>query len=42
MIDYQSSDFNHDDDEKEIWEDSNERHSVDRNILDILDDENDE
>ena len=41
MIGYQRSNFN-DNDEKEIWEDSNEGDSIDRNIFDILDDENDE
>ena len=38
MIGYQRSDFNDDDDEKEIWEDPNEGDSIDRNIFDILDD----
>ena len=42
MICYQYSDFNDDDDEKEIWEDPNEGDSIDRNIFDILDDDNDE
>ena len=43
MIGYQRSDFNDNDDEKkEIWEDLNEGNSKDRNIFNILDDENDE
>ena len=42
MITYQRSDFNDNDDEKEIWEDPNEGDSIDKNIFDILDDENDE
>ena len=42
MITYQRSDFNDNDDEKEIWEDPNEWDSIDKNIFDILDDENDE
>ena len=42
MIGYLGSDFNDDDHEKQIWEDPNEGDSKDRNIFDILDDENDE
>ena len=42
MTGYLGSDFNDDDHEKEIWEDPNEGDSKDRNIFDILDDENDE
>ena len=43
MNGYQRLDFNdNDDDEKEIWEDLNEGDSKNRNIFNILDDENDE
>ena len=42
MIGYQRSDFNDNDDEKEICEDHNEGDSIDRNIFAILDSENDE
>ena len=42
MIGYQRSDFNDNDDEKEICEDHNEGDSIDRNIFAILDNENDE
>ena len=42
MIGYQRPDFNDDYDEKDIWEDPSEGDSIDRNIFDILDDENDE
>ena len=42
MIGYQYSDFDDDDDEKEIWEDPNDGDSIDRNIFDILDDDNGE
>ena len=43
MIGYQRSDFNDNDDEKKkIWEDLNKGNSKDRNIFNILDDENDE
>ena len=39
MIGYQSSDFNDDDDEKEIWEDPNMRDSIDMSNSNILDNE---
>ena len=42
MIGYQRSDFNDNDDEKEICEDPNEGDSIDRNVFAILDNENDE